>query len=127
VSLDLYPGEIHTLLGENGAGKSTLIKIMTGIYQPDEGQMLLDGAPIEIRNSAHAQQHGIAAIYQEPMIFSGLNVAENIFISHHGRGALVNWNQDVRGSRGDTRQAGRADRCDAAPAREDCRWRRSKR
>jgi rhamnose transport system ATP-binding protein len=91
VSLDLYPGEIHTLLGENGAGKSTLIKIMTGIYQPDEGQMLLDGAPIEIRNSAHAQQHGIAAIYQEPMIFSGLNVAENIFISHHGRGALVNW------------------------------------
>lgn len=91
VQLDLYPGEIHTLLGENGAGKSTLIKIMTGIHQPDDGVMLLDGAPIEIRNAAQAQQHGIAAIYQEPMIFSGLNVAENIFISHQGRGALVNW------------------------------------
>ena len=93
VQLDLYPGEIHTLLGENGAGKSTLIKIMTGIHQPDEGQMLLDNATIEIHNAAHAQQHGIAAIYQEPMIFSGLNVAENIFISHHGRGAVINWNQ----------------------------------
>jgi rhamnose transport system ATP-binding protein len=91
VQLDLYPGEIHALLGENGAGKSTLIKIMTGIHQPDEGEILLDGRPIEIHNSAHAQQYGIAAIYQEPMIFSGLNVAENIFISHQGRGAVVNW------------------------------------
>src|SRR3954462_6008546 len=77
VSLSLYPGEIHALLGENGAGKSTLIKIMTGIYQPDQGEILLDGQPIQIRNSVEAQTHGIAAIYQEPMIFPDLTVAEN--------------------------------------------------
>jgi rhamnose transport system ATP-binding protein len=91
VSLKLYAGEVHTLLGENGAGKSTLIKIMTGVHQPDQGEILLDGKPIKIDNTAQAQQYGIAAIYQEPMIFPDLNVAENIFISHQGRGAVVNW------------------------------------
>jgi rhamnose transport system ATP-binding protein len=93
VSLKLYAGEVHTLLGENGAGKSTLIKIMTGIHQPDQGEILLDGKPIQIDNTAQAQQYGIAAIYQEPMIFPDLNVAENIFISHQGRGAVVNWHR----------------------------------
>src|SRR4051812_11182307 len=86
VSLSLYPGEIHALLGENGAGKSTLIKIMTGIHRPDLGQILLEGKPISIRNSVDAQKYGIAAIQQEPMIFPDLNVAENIFISHIQRG-----------------------------------------
>src|SRR5215216_5398800 len=96
VSFDVRPGEVHTLLGENGAGKSTLIKIMTGLYQPDEGEMLLDGKPIQMANTAEAQQHGIAAIYQEPMIFPDLNVAENIFIGHQGRGAVVNWRRMYR-------------------------------
>ena len=96
VSLALYPGEIHALLGENGAGKSTLIKIMTGIHPPDEGEILLDGHPIRINNAAEAQLHGIAAIYQEPMIFPDLNVAENIFISHQGRGSVVNWRRMYR-------------------------------
>ena len=88
VSLDLYTGEIHALMGENGAGKSTLIKIMTGVYQPDEGQILLDGKPIRVSNSVEAQAYGIAAIYQEPMIFPDLNVAENIFITHRSRDHL---------------------------------------
>lgn len=96
VSLTLYPGEIHALLGENGAGKSTLIKIMTGVHKPDSGEILLDGRPIQIDNSAQAQNHGIAAIYQEPMIFPDLNVAENIFISHQGRGSVVNWRRMYR-------------------------------
>jgi rhamnose transport system ATP-binding protein len=91
VSLALYPGEIHALLGENGAGKSTLIKIMTGIYPPDEGEILLAGQPIQIRSSIDAQGYGIAAIYQEPMIFPDLTVAENIFISHRQQGALLRW------------------------------------
>ncbi len=91
VSIELYPGEIHALLGENGAGKSTLIKIATGIYQQDEGDIRLEGKPIQIDNPAQAQLHGIAAIYQEPMIFPDLNVAENIFISHQERGPLVRW------------------------------------
>ena len=92
VSLDLYPGEVHALVGENGAGKSTLIKILTGIYRPDEGEILLDGKPVQIHNSQDAQTLGIAAIYQEPMVFPDLNVAENIFISHQDRGMFVNWN-----------------------------------
>lgn len=91
VSLALRPGEIHALLGENGAGKSTLIKIMTGVYSPDAGGMLLDGKPITVRSTIEAQNYGIAAIYQEPMIFPDLTVAENIFISHGDRGLIVNW------------------------------------
>lgn len=93
VSLTLYPGEIHALVGENGAGKSTLIKIMTGIHRPDHGEILLDGRPVHIHNSQEAQAHGIAAIYQEPMVFPDLNVAENIFISHRDRGPLVRWSK----------------------------------
>jgi len=91
VSLALYPGEVHALIGENGAGKSTLIKIMTGVHRPDTGEILVDGKPVHIRNSQEAQALGIAAIYQEPMVFPDLNVAENIFISHRNRGAVVNW------------------------------------
>lgn len=93
VSLSLFPGEIHALLGENGAGKSTLIKIMTGVHQPDRGEIILAGESITIRSAADAQVRGIAAIYQEPLLFPDLNVAENIFISHQDRGAVVNWRQ----------------------------------
>ena len=96
VSFALHPGEIHALLGENGAGKSTLIKIMTGVYQPDRGEILLSGAPIAMASAAEAQRHGIAAIYQEPLLFPDLNVAENIFIGHQDRGAFTNWRQMFR-------------------------------
>jgi rhamnose transport system ATP-binding protein len=96
VSLDLYPGEIHALMGENGAGKSTLIKIMTGVYQPDVGEMLLDGKPISVSSSVEAQAYGIAAIYQEPMVYPDLNVAENIFITHRDQGLFVNWGNMYR-------------------------------
>ena len=82
VSFSVAKQEIHCLVGENGAGKSTLIKIMTGIHRPDQGEILLDGQSVQIHNSQEAQTHGIAAIYQEPMVFPDLNVAENIFISH---------------------------------------------
>ncbi len=91
VALTLYPGEIHALLGENGAGKSTLIKILTGIYPPDQGEILLNGRAIRIHSPLEAQGEGIAAIYQEPMIFPDLTVAENIFISHRRQGALMRW------------------------------------
>ncbi|MEJ7695466.1 MAG: ATP-binding cassette domain-containing protein [Candidatus Limnocylindrales bacterium] len=72
VSLALQPGEIHALLGENGAGKSTLIKIMTGVQQPDAGEILVDGQPVRIGSALDGQALGIAAIYQEPMIFPDL-------------------------------------------------------
>jgi len=96
VSLTLRPGEVHALLGENGAGKSTLIKIMTGVYQPDRGEIRLSGQPVTIGSAAEAQRQGIAAIYQEPLLFPDLNVAENIFISHQGRGAVNNWRKMFR-------------------------------
>ena len=78
-------------MGENGAGKSTLIKTMTGVYQPDEGTILIDGEPVGLASAADAQQRGVVAIYQEPMIFPDLSVAENIFIGHRNRGAVVHW------------------------------------
>jgi rhamnose transport system ATP-binding protein len=96
VSLSLYPGEIHALLGENGAGKSTLIKIMTGVHQPDSGQILLDGRPVRIRSTLEAQRLGIAAIYQEPLMYPDLSVAENIFIAHADRGLWVDWGRLYR-------------------------------
>ncbi len=89
VSLTLHMGEIHALLGENGAGKSTLIKIMTGVEQPDAGRMAVDGADVLLGSALHAQDLGIAAIYQEPNIFPDLSVAENIFISHRDRGRVL--------------------------------------
>ena len=93
VSLALQPGEIHALLGENGAGKSTLIKIMTGVQQPDAGEILVDGQPVRIGSALDGQALGIAAIYQEPMIFPDLSVAENVFIAHRDRGRIVDRRQ----------------------------------
>ncbi len=90
VSLDLAAGEIHALLGENGAGKSTLIKVMTGVVQPDIGDILIDGQKVHIGSAFDAQTYAVAAIYQEPMIFPDLTVAENIFIGHRDRGRIVN-------------------------------------
>ena len=89
VSLQLRAGEVHALLGENGAGKSTLIKIMTGVQPADSGEMLLDGQAIHLHSAQDAQRFGIAAMYQEPMVFPDLSVAENIFIGHRDRGRIV--------------------------------------
>lgn len=91
VSLALFPGEVHGLVGENGAGKSTLIKIMTGIHPADSGRMQLGGEPYNPVDAANAQQQGVSAIYQEPSIFPDLTVAENIFIGHQDRGWRVAW------------------------------------
>jgi rhamnose transport system ATP-binding protein len=91
VSLDLHPGEVHALVGENGAGKSTLIKIMTGVHPPDGGDVLVDGEPTTLHSAADAQARGIAAIFQEPLIFPDLSVAENIFIGHREQGRVVRW------------------------------------
>ncbi len=85
VSLELYPGEVTALIGENGAGKSTLVKVMTGIYQPDEGQIAVAGTPVTLPSAHAAFEKGITAIHQETVLFDELSVAENIFLGHAPR------------------------------------------
>ena len=91
VSLALHAGEIHALVGENGAGKSTLIKILTGVEHCDAGEVRVEGRVVHLANAQEAQAHGLAAIYQEPLVFPDLDVAENIFITHRDQDLLVNW------------------------------------
>jgi len=92
--LELRPGEIHALVGENGAGKSTLVKIITGVHQPDAGEIIFDGRPISVPDPVAAQRLGIAAIYQEASVFPDLNVAENILMGHLpvlARSGTIDW------------------------------------
>ena len=83
--LTIEAGRIHAVLGENGAGKSTLIKIIAGVVAPDEGRMLLDGAPISFATPAAANAAGIACIFQELSLIPDLPVADNIAISNPPR------------------------------------------
>ncbi len=78
VDFDVKSGEIHALLGENGAGKSTLMKILYGFYQPDAGEILLNGSPIEIRSPGDSMRHGIGMIHQHFMLVDNLTVTENV-------------------------------------------------
>jgi ribose transport system ATP-binding protein len=80
VDFDLKRGEVHALVGENGAGKSTLIKIISGAYKKDAGSVRLNGEATEIHNPRHAQELGIATVYQEFNLIPYLSVAENIFL-----------------------------------------------
>ncbi|PRX10706.1 UNVERIFIED_ORG: rhamnose ABC transporter ATP-binding protein [Martelella mediterranea] len=93
VSLTLYPGEVTALVGENGAGKSTLVKILTGIYQPDGGEITMDGEKVAFPTAEAASEHGVTAIHQETVLFDALTVAENIFIGHAptNRFGMIDW------------------------------------
>jgi len=85
VDFELEKGEVHVLLGENGAGKSTLIKMLSGAYQPDEGEILVDGEKVEISSAMDAQALGISTIYQEFNLVPQLTVAENILLGRQPR------------------------------------------
>ena len=80
IDLDLRPGEIHALLGENGAGKSTLMNILYGLVAPDEGEILLDGKPVEMHGSADAIAHGIGMVHQHFKLVPVLTVADNVIL-----------------------------------------------
>ncbi|WP_342577468.1 sugar ABC transporter ATP-binding protein [Psychrobacillus sp. FSL K6-2843] len=82
VEFEIAPGEIHALMGENGAGKSTLMKILTGIYTRDSGEIKIKGNPVEFKNPKEAEQAGIAVIHQELNILPDLTVAENLFLGN---------------------------------------------
>jgi rhamnose transport system ATP-binding protein len=91
--LTLHPGQVTALLGENGAGKSTIVKILTGIYQPDEGEIAIEGKPVAFASPRDAWAAGVTAIHQETVMFDELSVAENVFMGHMpvGGGRLVDW------------------------------------
>lgn len=80
VALTLRAGEIHALMGENGAGKSTLIKVLTGVYQPDDGSMEFDGQVIAPRSTREAEAAGISTVYQEVNLVPTLSIADNILL-----------------------------------------------
>ena len=82
---DLMAGEVHALMGENGAGKSTLMKVLTGVNQPDSGEILIDGNPVTLPGPRAAQNLGISIIHQELHLMSHLTAAQNIFIGREPR------------------------------------------
>ncbi|WP_429923103.1 sugar ABC transporter ATP-binding protein [Agrobacterium vitis] len=93
VNIALYPGEVTALIGENGAGKSTLVKILTGIYRPNEGEIVIDGSSVTFANAQAAIDAGVTAIHQETVLFDELSVAENIFLGHapKTRFGFIDW------------------------------------
>jgi simple sugar transport system ATP-binding protein len=94
VDLRLFPGEVHSLIGENGAGKSTLIKALTGAVRPNAGTMRLDGAAVAFASPGAAASAGISVVYQELDLLPNLSVAENIMLGHEPhRGGSIDWRE----------------------------------
>ncbi len=94
VSIDIQPGEVVGLIGENGAGKSTLMKILSGVYQPDSGEIFVAGEPTRLANAADANRKGIGMVFQEQSLLTNLTVGENIYLGNEAqftRFGLVNW------------------------------------
>src|SRR6187551_3442098 len=82
IDFELAPGEVHALLGENGAGKSTLMNVLFGLYQPDEGEILLDGEPVHFTGPGQAMNAGIGMVHQHFMLIPVFTVAENVILGH---------------------------------------------
>jgi ribose transport system ATP-binding protein len=94
VSIEIRAHEVVGLIGENGAGKSTLIRILTGVYQPDAGEILIDGRRVRLAGPADAPNHGIGIVFQEQSLLPNLTVGENIYLGHERRftrGRLIRW------------------------------------
>ena len=94
VSIAVGPGEIVGLVGENGAGKSTLMKILSGVYQPDAGRILVGGAPVTLTSAAEANARGIGMVFQEQSLLTNLTVGENVYLGNEGqftRFGIVDW------------------------------------
>jgi rhamnose transport system ATP-binding protein len=93
VSLELYAGQVTALIGENGAGKSTLVKTLTGIYQPDGGEIRVGGQLVTLPTAHSASALGITAIHQETVLFDEMTVAENIYLGHapRNRFGMIDW------------------------------------
>ncbi len=110
VDLEVRGGEVLALVGENGAGKSTLMKVLSGALIPDEGEMLLDGAPYRPLSPADGRRAGVAMIYQELSLAPDLSVAENILLGvEPKRGPLVRWGELREKARAALAEVGRSD------------------
>jgi simple sugar transport system ATP-binding protein len=104
VNLRLFAGEVHALMGQNGAGKSTLIKVLTGVFPADHGDMRLNGQSIRAASPLEAQELGISTVYQEVNLCPNLSVAENIFAGRYPRKGMagawaIDWARMYRESR----------------------------
>src|SRR5436190_2539408 len=97
VDFDLRKREVHALLGENGAGKSTLMNVLYGLYQPDEGEILVNGKPVSIRSPKDAIDLGIGMVHQHFMLIPVMTVAENIVLATEPKraGVLLDYDQAV--------------------------------
>ncbi len=95
VNFDLREGEVHALVGENGAGKSTLMKVLTGIHQPDAGEIFYLGKPYAVKNIGESQALGISMVHQELNMMNDLTVAQNIFIGREMRSGFIIKDNDM--------------------------------
>ena len=93
VNFELYPAEVLALVGDNGAGKSTLIKILSGVYNPDHGEIYINGQSVFIKNPSQANKIGIASVYQDLALVDVFNVAENIYLGMEPmwKGLFINY------------------------------------
>ena len=94
VSIEIRPGEVVGLIGENGAGKSTLMKILSGVYQPDSGRILVAGKETRIESAADANRKGIGMVFQEQSLLGNLTIGENIYLGNESqftKFGLVRW------------------------------------
>ena len=101
VDFRVYRNQVNVLIGENGAGKSTLMRLLAGVEQPDEGEILLDGAPITLRSPREASAHGIAIVHQELAVLPNLDVSDNIFAGRElvtAAGTVARRDEDRRSS-----------------------------
>ncbi|HEY8393421.1 MAG TPA: ABC transporter ATP-binding protein [Thermaerobacter sp.] len=112
ISFAVRPGEIHAIVGENGAGKSTLMKILAGLYEPDEGEIRLRGRPVRLRGPRHAAQLGIGMVHQHFMLIPRFTVTENVILgSEPGSGARL----DLAAARTRVRELAQRYRLDIDP------------
>ena len=109
VSLDLFSGEIHALVGENGAGKSTLIRVLAGDHVPDDGEIVLAGRAVRFRHPKEAIEHGVGFVHQIPMFVPNLTVTENLLLGapyERRRFGMIDWVAEHRAAREDLAKVG---------------------